>query len=347
MRKSLLTFLLNGLLMAQVYVPGSHNTWDLNSSNQAQLKSGLGVYPYYGITIQAVENDEFKIVVDDWSKSWSGGFWLPGTSHFDLIWNLGFGGDNARWSGINVSEMKNYIHINIEDPGSHLGGYLPMGIMTLSEFPAAIDSVETPGIWDGSNFITSLDSQKVTIHISDALAPEEKLYIRCSSDSWLSDYFIRAKVTATDTIYTAKISADFPNLTDLQFYALTTTLAWSSGNDLDNFPDRLTMAYDNNDGQNYNFIVHGNHPPVISSLEAEFTIEEGKTLMIPLTATDFDRDSLIWTVQNLPPGAAFTDNRDSTATFEWTPSLVGTGFYQNIIFIVDDGYSNAKLSIKP
>jgi hypothetical protein len=339
MKKYALFLIMSSFLSAQVYVPGSHNDWELGHSGQATLKSNLGITNYYGITIQAVQGGEFKIAKTNWDTLWSGGYWIPGTGHLNSRWTIAYGGSNAQWNGDNIAELLSYVHLNIEEPANYINTNLPVSIMTLSEMPAAIDSVTIPGVWnaDSSRFIATLDSQLVTVTISDALAAEEKLYLRYTTDNWTSDHFIRLETTGSLTSYSGKIPGPLPRNTHVKYYALTTTLEWSANNDLDNHTDLMTIAYANKNGDNYHYSVEGNNPPKIENTTTAYTIEEDSTFQILLTATDLDSDPLTWSSENLPSGASFTDHNDGTATFSWRPSLTQNGNYSAIRFIVSDG----------
>ncbi len=66
------------------------------------------------------------------------------------------------------------------------------------------------------------------------------------------------------------------------------------------------------------------------------TTDEGTLLQFTVNATDVDWDYLVYSVANLPEGAAFDPE---TRTFSWTPSYAQAGTYPEIIFQVTDGYS--------
>lgn len=77
--------------------------------------------------------------------------------------------------------------------------------------------------------------------------------------------------------------------------------------------------------------------PVLAPI-GNHTTNEGSTLTIQLVATDTDPgDTLAFTVQNAPEGAAFTDHGNRTATFAWTPNTTHSGVYPDILFSVTDG----------
>lgn len=79
----------------------------------------------------------------------------------------------------------------------------------------------------------------------------------------------------------------------------------------------------------------GNQSPVLAVI-GPLSVYELQNLSILLTAIDADADSMVFTAQNLPPGATLTDNFDSTATFDFTPGSDQAGVYVTT-FIVSDG----------
>jgi hypothetical protein len=77
-----------------------------------------------------------------------------------------------------------------------------------------------------------------------------------------------------------------------------------------------------------------NRPPVLDPI-GDKTIEEGRTLVIVLTASDPDNDALTFSASNLPDGAIFDPN---TQTFFWPTTYDQSGNYPNVRFtVVDDG----------
>ena len=66
-------------------------------------------------------------------------------------------------------------------------------------------------------------------------------------------------------------------------------------------------------------IVTQNQPPVLNPIGPQST-SEYSTLQFTISASDPDRQPLNFPQPaDLPNGASFTDNRDNTATFSWTP----------------------------
>ncbi len=75
-----------------------------------------------------------------------------------------------------------------------------------------------------------------------------------------------------------------------------------------------------------------NSPPLLATI-GDQSVDEGKTLMFTLSATDPDADTLVFSAAGLPAGASFVP---ATKTFQWTPDYTKSGNY-SIHFEVSDG----------
>ena len=67
-------------------------------------------------------------------------------------------------------------------------------------------------------------------------------------------------------------------------------------------------------------VTAGNRAPVLDPI-ADQTVVEGQPLIFSVTATDPDATTPLLSAFNLPPGAAFTDNRNGSGVFSWTPQV--------------------------
>jgi hypothetical protein len=73
----------------------------------------------------------------------------------------------------------------------------------------------------------------------------------------------------------------------------------------------------------------------------DFTLTEGESLNLPVSATDANGDSLTVTIANLPAGASFNA---ATGVLSWTPSYDQAGVYENITIITSDGKTTVRES---
>ncbi len=79
----------------------------------------------------------------------------------------------------------------------------------------------------------------------------------------------------------------------------------------------------------------GPQAPVLAPIGAK-TVEEGSTLKFTVKGTDDEGPAgLVFGASGLPQSATFTDNKNGTATFKWTPGSGSAGIY-NVTFTVTD-----------
>jgi hypothetical protein len=83
-------------------------------------------------------------------------------------------------------------------------------------------------------------------------------------------------------------------------------------------------------------IPTGNRPPILNPIGNK-SIREGEELCFVIEGNDPDDDSLTYSVQNLPEGAAFNK---TTRTFSWAPNYTQSGNYTVRFGISDGEYSD-------
>ncbi len=230
---------------AQVYVPGTHNQWALDESSEAILKEGLGLTDYYGYSFQAIANQEFKIAYQNWNTNWGGGYWI---TMYDKAWEIAPGGENAIWKGAPLS----WLHLCIKNPADAVNSNIQVGIMTLSAQPVDIETVSQVGTLLNGNYVAPTGNQTVEISINTPKSPEEKIYLRYTTNQWQTSSFVLA--TGENTTYQASINIAETGTT-VQYYVFTTTLDWQAGNDLDSDPDLMTINYNINNGNLWSYTV--------------------------------------------------------------------------------------------
>ncbi len=79
----------------------------------------------------------------------------------------------------------------------------------------------------------------------------------------------------------------------------------------------------------------GNQIPVLDSIGSQ-SVTEGDSLILLVSASDADGDSLVLSVDSLPFGASFTDSANGTGLFEFYPEYVQSGVF-NLTFRASDG----------
>jgi hypothetical protein len=78
-----------------------------------------------------------------------------------------------------------------------------------------------------------------------------------------------------------------------------------------------------------------NRAPILSPI-ANHVVDEGDTLDVSVTAVDADGDTLLLSVNNLPPFGNFVDFGDSSGKIHFSPGFVSAGVYSNIEVIAAD-----------
>ena len=85
-----------------------------------------------------------------------------------------------------------------------------------------------------------------------------------------------------------------------------------------------------------NGAVNVNRAPVLTGIGSK-TVNEGQSLIITVSATDPDGDTLTYSASGIPSGATFNP---ATKTFTWIPSYRQAGNYSSVQFTVSDGNTN-------
>ena len=269
-------------LYSQYYVRGDHNSWGL--TNQLIQRTGIASGSTYSTVLQAGFDQQFKIADGSWSNQWGGGYWI---TSYDQYWTIGPNGGNAIWKGTILS----YTQINTLNPAGYINQNLPTGIMTLSASPVSVPNVSQVGtdIGGGNYQISSTMAQTVDITISQAKSSEEKIYLRYSNDNWTTNNWILA--TGSGTSYTAIIPGQV-NGTTVSYYVLTTTLTHSAGNELDQYPDLLTLNYNTNGGANFIYTINITLPIKLIAFDV-LNLKENRSLISWQTSTETKNDHFL------------------------------------------------------
>ncbi len=172
----------------------------------------------------------------------------------------------------------------------------------------------------GNHIVSETTTKVVQISATDADAGDTLTFVPVGLPPFVT-FVDHGNRTATMTIS--------PNLGDTgQYHGLSVRV-------LDNgLPTK-------DDLEIFSIIVEGqvNQPPVISPTIGNQTVEEGQTLVVPVSATDPDGDNLSFSGLNLPDFASLLDNGDGTADLTLTPQVGDANVYPGVVIQVTDDAS--------
>ena len=109
------------------------------------------------------------------------------------------------------------------------------GFIATSQLPVRIDS--TVDLNDG---LAGFTAHSVDVRINTAKSAEEKIWIRYTTDSWVSDTFVKSTV-GVDTLHTVTLPSIAP-FTTVGYYAFTTTAETTTGALVSSRVDYVTLA---------------------------------------------------------------------------------------------------------
>jgi hypothetical protein len=89
-------------------------------------------------------------------------------------------------------------------------------------------------------------------------------------------------------------------------------------------------------------VVPVNDPPVITSMQANYTINEDQPWSVVPTGTDVDGDLLTWSISGLPAGMTFDA---STGAITWTPRQADVGSHSLSLYLSDNIASPVQVQI--
>lgn len=232
-------FMLSGTyLLSQnqtnMYYRGEMNSWGSTSMTYRPLGT-----PSWATTIQSDGNDtksNFKFAnTTDWSdKDWSNG----GTATLNSLTTF----YEPNGGNSNFNETNTYYYtFTIKDVSS---GNSEGFVMKTSALPVTIDAVTQLPLTANVS-----DNDDVAISVTTSAAPcaEEHIYIRYSTDNWISSAIVEASFSGTSG--SATIPAQSAETT-VSYYIFSTTIS-SPTSDY----DLMTINYNNNGGPNYSYTV--------------------------------------------------------------------------------------------
>lgn len=226
------------------YIFGDDNgsNWSWSTGTQGTSDRGSS----YKWTFQAntTGNHYFKLG-ETVSNSDGQGFWMNNAAP-----NLQYTGGGAVWDAYYYGNMgangaiyfqitngKYYMIKSRKDPNNNNANF---SIQELSSSPVTITSLT-------DNYRSAGTSMNVYITLSGDKSPEEKLFVRYTTDNWASSA-LTAEATGSGTAYTATIpAAGVTGTANNKYYAFTTTLS----NPTVSEADLAAINYNDNSG-NYN-----------------------------------------------------------------------------------------------
>ena len=234
---------------AQIYepdglrIPGDWNVWTNTTGmggvfDLQKIQSGTlrwhTTFQFTGTT----GPQNFKFVstsfADPWGNQWAGNTTLAVNSLSTLV----YGTPSEPNNKISAVQNKWYTVI-FEDKGYASSRAI---FMETSAKPVTIVSVEQQPL-----IVTSLNPVSVTVQVSATPSVEEKFYLRYSTNHWITSATTALAVTGLSGI--ATIPAQ-PNDTTVQYYIFSSVIQ-----DPQQDWDLVTLNFDNNNGQNYSYLV--------------------------------------------------------------------------------------------
>ena len=302
------------------FLRGTFNSW--STDNLMEL-----YYGYYTVTIEVSEeiiDGEFKIdQTGDWSLQWG-----YASDSYNPIVNTSEGQMRGSNSGDNPAnftksfEAGKFYTFRLE--GDETWWNRRFIIIETNNSPSEIlavsDNSESAGI----------DAVNVEIELNQIASAQETVYVRYSADDWSTSDIIIA--VESDGIYIAEIPGQLAG-TSISYYILTSVMPESF---LHTNPDFATLRADNNEGENYSYIVQGEDAYMtLSVTEAlNYLNLNGASLHLELSNDSFEDDNLDianFVLNNAPTGLTvasvnYTDPNNAEIVLDFD----GTEFTENI-----------------
>ncbi len=172
----------------------------------------------------------------------------------------------------------------------------------------------------GSHIVNEANTKVVQISATDADAANTLTFLPVGLPPFVS-FVDHGNRTATMTISPALGDAG-------QFHGLSVRV-------LDNGIPIM------DDSEIFSIIIEGqvNQAPVIAPVIGNQSVEEGQTLVIPVTATDPDGDGLSFSGLNMPTFMTLVDNGGGSATITLAPQVGDANLYSGVVVQVTDDAS--------
>jgi len=188
-------------------------------------------------------------------------------------------------------------------------------IMETDDFPVDLLTVAD------NNASVGTGNVSVTVETSAALSPEETIYIRYTSDSWVSSDIVACSGSGTTFI------GEIPGMTagtEVEYYAFSSAMVLSF---VSTYPDFATLKGNNNAGANYSYTATTLVPYIVASVSAnleEYTLDNS-VIEIELFNDTFEDgvfNTTNFTLNNAPAGltvlgVAYTDPNNISLTLDF------------------------------
>lgn len=234
---------------AQIYppdglrMPGTWNNWvnDPNMGGPFDLQKVNSGTPRWVTTFKYTGNqgfDAFKFVStsfgNPWGNQWAGNVNMTVNSLQNLTYGTPSDPDN------NISLQQNHWYtVVFEDLG-----YVNSRVIFME---TTAQPVSISGVMQNPVVVSSSDVVEVSASLSAEPSPEEKFYLRYSTDDWLTSTIVYMNKTGNSLL--AGIPAQASE-TVVQYYIFSSVMV----NPTTDF-DLLTLQMANNNGQNYSYTV--------------------------------------------------------------------------------------------
>ncbi|WP_319506681.1 putative Ig domain-containing protein [uncultured Methanolobus sp.] len=221
-----------------------------------------------------------------------------------------------------------------------------------SELPAGANIESTNGTFTWTPTYEQAGTYIVELVVSDGLYPAEDavvIKVENVNRAPVFDSIPTHTVNETETLV-IHLDASDPDGDGISFSTTAeygkvvgNTFTWTPGYydsgdyDLD---FKVTDGYLTDNTTVHVEVYQTNMPPEIEDL-GSYSVYENNTLQFFVKATDWDNDSLTYSVSGFPGGASFNS---STGQFTWKPSYTQSGTY-SVEFHVTDGELNASEAV--
>jgi hypothetical protein len=244
-----------------INMPGSWNAWTNPPANNLALASSTQVS---GGKIEKIDNGTLRWQTILKVKA-TGGDLTAGTYPWLFTSGPATSAFQNKWSAVNViiDSLQTYTKegstdnsITLEDNYYYTMNWEDAGyvntraiFMKTSGEPVEVDSVSIP------TTVLPNTPVQIAVKLSGPPSPEEKIYVRYSTDAWVTSTAIKSVQITGNMAY-----VDIPGQatgTVVSYYAFTSSIDNIQAN-----YDLLTIFFNNNEGANYSFTVVGTVPAI-------------------------------------------------------------------------------------